>query len=254
MLKGQSDYPLLVWIGGGAWSYVDKDQEMALARRLAEQGIAVASVGHRLSPAVWRDPALDRGIQHPAHIEDIANAFAWLWKHAPEYSYDRDAIFLGGFSSGAHLAALLCMDGRRLDRVGLSTQNIRGVIPISGTYDIADYHQTFLESEQQQHLAEQHVEAVFGDRPEDFRDASPTTYLDQLSVPMLIIADRDLDRYTRLFEERIREVTFDDTVVVHVHGLGHSALWRDISHEPQSFCRDLIVDFIQTRSQSSRGH
>jgi len=47
----QKSAPLLLWIGGGAWSYVDRNMEMNFAENLAAQGIAVASVGHRLSPA-----------------------------------------------------------------------------------------------------------------------------------------------------------------------------------------------------------
>jgi hypothetical protein len=30
--KGKKDVPLLIWIGGGAWSYVDRNQEMELCR------------------------------------------------------------------------------------------------------------------------------------------------------------------------------------------------------------------------------
>ncbi len=73
--KGKAKVPLLIWIGGGAWSYVDRNLEMDLAKQLAQAGIAVASVGHRLSPAVWRDSSLTTGIQHPDHAKDIASAF-----------------------------------------------------------------------------------------------------------------------------------------------------------------------------------
>src|SRR5687767_2191217 len=68
--KGVEDPPLLVWIGGGAWSYVSRDMEMDIARNIAEKGIAVASVSHRLSPATWKDSSLNVGIQHPQHIKD----------------------------------------------------------------------------------------------------------------------------------------------------------------------------------------
>src|SRR5688572_11040411 len=46
--------PLLIWIGGGAWSYVNRNIEMDLARKVPKKGIAVASVSHRLSPATWK--------------------------------------------------------------------------------------------------------------------------------------------------------------------------------------------------------
>ena len=38
--------PLLVWIGAGAWSFVNRHQEMDFARMMGKEGVAVASVGH----------------------------------------------------------------------------------------------------------------------------------------------------------------------------------------------------------------
>ena len=85
--KGVHNPSLLIWIGGGAWSYVDRQVEMDLAKKLAAKGIAVASVGHRLSPATWKDPALDSGVQHPAHITDLSRAIKYLLHNAESYGY-----------------------------------------------------------------------------------------------------------------------------------------------------------------------
>ena len=139
--KGKVRAPLLIWIGGGAWSYVDRNLEMDLAKHLARAGIAVASVGHRLSPAVWRDSSLNTGIQHPEHAKDIASALKWLFDQAPQYGYDRDNLFIGGYSSGGHLAALISLDRSYLKAEGLPANIIRGVIPISGAYDIVAYRE-----------------------------------------------------------------------------------------------------------------
>ncbi|MEL6276867.1 MAG: hypothetical protein AAFU03_17340 [Bacteroidota bacterium] len=76
--------PLLLWVGGGAWAFVNRHQEMPLARKIARQGIAVASVGHRLSTAEWVDPERTEGVKHPDHTEDVAAAFHWLKTHAEE--------------------------------------------------------------------------------------------------------------------------------------------------------------------------
>ena len=82
--EGIEQPPLLLWVGGGAWAYVDRQQEMNLCRRFAEQGLAVASVGHRLSPQLLRGEKSGEGVQHPAHVQDVARAFAWLHAHAAE--------------------------------------------------------------------------------------------------------------------------------------------------------------------------
>lgn len=237
--------PLLIWIGGGAWSYGNKNQEMDLAKKFALEGIAVASVGHRLSPAIWRDPKLNTGVQHPKHIEDIAASVKWLYENAAEYGYDLESFFIGGFSSGGHLAALISLDSSYLNQFGLSPTLFKGIIPISGTYDIADYHKVLLNGGRPE-LAELHVEAVFGDTERDFIGASPIAYLENLSVPILLISDNNMYNYSRLFEDKIRETEFRNMQVVYSYNLSHGDLWRNLSYSEQSMFRDIILSFIET--------
>lgn len=248
MPKGIENYPLLVWIGGGAWSYGDRNVEMDLAKRFAESGIAVASVGHRLSAATWRDSTLNTGIKHPSHIKDVAAAVKWLYRYAPEHGYDKDRIFIGGFSSGAHLAALLSLDYSYLENEGLTKDVIKGMIPISGTYDIEDYHAVFKNGNNPE-MADLHVEAVFGNSREALLNASPTNYLNNLCIPILLICDNGIDRYTRLFEERLQETGFEKYEVIYVD-MGHAELWRNLSNEKESKYRSKIIGFISKSSDN----
>lgn len=205
----------------------------------------MASIGHRLSPATWRDPALNKGIQHPKHIEDIAASVKWLYDHADDYNYDREQFLIGGFSSGGHLAALIALDESYLDAVDLSLDVFKGIVPISGTYDVVNYHEVFANGRTPE-LAELHVEAVFGTTTEDFIKASPTTYLKNLSTPMLLMSDNAVDRYTHLFEESIRATGFKNLEVIYAEDLAHADLWRNISFSEKSPYRDSIIGFIKT--------
>src|SRR4051794_15895190 len=65
--KGQKDYPVLFFIHGGAWRAGSKDGFGRLGRVFARNGVGVVAINYRLSPAV----------KHPAHIQDVARAFAW---------------------------------------------------------------------------------------------------------------------------------------------------------------------------------
>lgn len=246
--KEMKNAPILVWVGGGAWSYVNRNMEMDLARQFANEGIAVASVGHRLSSAYWRDSTHNGGAQHPDHIEDLAAAFKWLYDHADEYGYDNKKMFIGGFSSGAHLAALLSLDEKYLKKHGLSKENIQGVIPVSGAYDVANYHEAFIGSQNPQ-LAELHVESVFGNTEAQFTDASPTNYLENLDVPMLLITDNTVQRYTHFFEDQLLETSFRNFDVVYVYKMTHGELWREMAQENSTY-RDLIKNFIYAQSNS----
>jgi len=242
--EGETKTPLLVWIGGGAWSFVDRHKEMDLAQQFAAKGIAVASVGHRLSAAIWADSSRTEGVKHPIHIQDLAAAFKWLYDHAEEYHWDKEQIFVGGFSSGAHLAALLSLDERYLAAHGLSRENIKGVIPVAGTYDVSHYHAAFANSETRSELADTHVKAVFGDTEDDFAAASPTSYLETMSVPMLLISENNTYNYTRVLEEALKEGRFKDYEVIHVREFGHRDLWENLSFEADSPYRQAMLDFI----------
>lgn len=245
--EGAGKVPLFIWIGGGAWAYGDRHGEMDLARRFAKEGIAVASLGHRMSPAVWRDPALTEGVQHPAHVQDVAAAYKWLFDHAGTYGYDQDQMFIGGYSSGGHLAALLSLDERFLTEVGLKKQDIKGVIPIAGAYDISDYHAVFLNGSRPE-LATLHVEAIFGNTAVHWAEASPSSYVETMSVPMLLVSERNSFNYTRIFEEAIRGTNFSDFSVIHVTEMGHGEFWKHLSQAESSSYRDAIIAFIRSHS------
>ncbi len=247
--KGVKTPPLLVWIGGGAWSYVNRDKEMDVARKFAQKGIAVASLGHRLSAATWKDPALNKGIKHPEHVRDVARAIKFLHVNAGKYGYAPGKLFVGGYSSGGHLSALVAMDGQYLANEGLSKNIIKGVIPIAGTYDVAHYHEV-LAAANGRAFADNHVGSVFGLTKGEFEKYSPTTYVDSLSAPMLLISETNTFKYTRVFEDRLRAREYKALEVLHIHRLNHGELWKHLSFAPQSIYREMIEDFIRRNAEN----
>lgn len=127
--EGKSNVPVLFFIHGGGWRGGDKAYAGLdnIVNICVDMGMAVMSVNYRLSPAV----------KHPTHIQDVARAFAWLYNNASRYGINRDVIFVSGGSAGGHLAALLGLDARYLAEHGLSPKLIKGVMPLSGAYDMA---------------------------------------------------------------------------------------------------------------------
>lgn len=122
--KGAKDFPVLFFVHGGAWTVGDRKQYGLIGKVFARNGIGTAVISYRLSP----------GVKHPAHIEDVARAFAWTHRHIGEYGGRPDRIFVSGQSAGGHLAALLATDEKYLQAHGLTLKDIRGAIPISGIY------------------------------------------------------------------------------------------------------------------------
>lgn len=87
--------PLVVWVHGGGWKGGSKDGSPF--KWLTADGLAVASVGYRLS-----DVAV-----YPAQIHDVRGAVRWLKANAGKYGYRADSIGAVGGSAGGHLVALL---------------------------------------------------------------------------------------------------------------------------------------------------
>ena len=72
--KGLKDFPVVFFIHGGTWSSGDRKMYGNMGQMFARQGIGVVVISYRLSPAVT----------HPAHIEDVARAFAWTAERRPD--------------------------------------------------------------------------------------------------------------------------------------------------------------------------
>ncbi len=131
--RDKKNFPVLVFVHGGAWRSGDRSQYQALGERFARDGIGVAIPSYRLMP---QNP-------HPAQIEDLAAAFAWVVRNISQRGGDASRIYLSGHSAGAHLAALLALDEKYLKKFDLDPSAIRGVIAMSGIYDV-DHLDAFL--------------------------------------------------------------------------------------------------------------
>jgi len=122
--RGHKDYPVLFFIHGGGWTIGDRKMYGGVGQVFAKNGIGVVVISYRLSPQV----------QHPAHIEDVARAFAWTHKNIGKHGGRADQIFVTGQSAGGHLAALLATNETYLKAHGLSLKDIKAAMPISGIY------------------------------------------------------------------------------------------------------------------------
>jgi acetyl esterase/lipase len=241
--NGVDHPPVLIWIGQGAWAYVNKDVEMNICRQIAKQGIAVVSAQHRLSPALLTEKKRPEGVKHPQHVIDISHAFAWVYHHADAYGYDNENIFVGGFSSGAHLSALLAMDNRYLKNRGLSNKLIKAIIPVGGGYDIPDYKEQLVAEDP--NYEQNHINVVFGETHAEHIDASPITYMDSLVTPVLLISEGDTYTYNRAFEALLVEKEIPNIEVLNLHNYTHAGLWRELGGDAPSLCRDYMIGYIK---------
>jgi acetyl esterase/lipase len=91
----------------------------------------------------------------------VAKALGWVRKNIRDFGGDPDRILVGGHSSGAQLAALLCCDQSYGEAEGVSLQNIIGCIPVDGdTYDIP----AIIETAETRRRVHQQPQPKFGHR------------------------------------------------------------------------------------------
>ena len=124
---GRAGAPVVVFWYGGAWQRGSKSQYRFVGAALAESGFVAVLPDYRLYPQV----------RFPEFIDDGAAALRWVTQHAADYGGDPQKIFLMGHSAGAHLAASLALDPTRLTRAGVDPAQIRGLIGLSGPYELA---------------------------------------------------------------------------------------------------------------------
>jgi arylformamidase len=111
--SGAPNAPLFVFIHGGYWQRNHKDMFAFVADGLHPHGIDVALVGYTLAPEA----------SLTAIVSEISRSIDFL--AARSLGYDVKRLFVGGWSAGGHLTALMC-----------SHPGVKGGIAISGLYDL----------------------------------------------------------------------------------------------------------------------
>jgi len=113
--NGGAGAPLFVWVHGGYWRRMSKDESSLVAPPLVRAGANVAVLNYPLAPG----PTLD---------EIVASAragFAAATERARAAGGDAERTFAGGHSVGAQLAAMIAC-----------AFPVRGLFALSGLYDL----------------------------------------------------------------------------------------------------------------------
>ncbi|KAL4623282.1 putative isoprenylcysteine alpha-carbonyl methylesterase ICMEL2 [Arapaima gigas] len=137
---GMTPSSVVVFIYGGAWGSGERCTYCLLALQMAKElSAAVVCPDYSTHP---KGNVLNM-------VQDVADCLVWLKENGHMFNIDTKSIVMIGHSAGAHLCALTTLflvDG--VDELAIEaetqreiTSSIKGVIGLSGVYDVMDHYQ-----------------------------------------------------------------------------------------------------------------
>jgi acetyl esterase/lipase len=164
--EGTTPLPVVIFFYGGSWQGGEKDLYPFVGDAFTAKGFVTVIPDYRVYPEV----------KFPLFVDDGAEVVRWVRDHAGEIGADPSRIYLMGHSAGAHIAALLVLDPRYLERAGVERSSIRAMVGLSGPYDFLPFHTETLRT-------------LFG--PQDgWPETQPIHFVDGSAPPMLLLTGR----------------------------------------------------------------
>ena len=221
------DWPMVVFIHGGGWTWGDRLQKFGgadvysnIGRFLAQQGFGAAVISYRLVWNVtWQDQAAD-----------IARAVAWVQNNMPARGARPKALFVMGHSAGAQLAMRVAVEPNWLQGANGSPSDICGVVAVSGAaYDLEDEVTQKLDTDKDYYRQR----FMHGATEETWRrHASPLRSVDGGDPPfLLLLAASDypsLHRQARLADEHLQKLGLSRGFVI-VPEVDHERMVLELS-------------------------
>jgi acetyl esterase/lipase len=223
--------PVVIYVHGGAWSQGDKALFRHLGEALKDMGMVGVIINYRLSPDVI----------HPAHVEDCASAFAWVYNNIKEYGGNPENIFICGHSAGAHLASLLALDSNYLSKHNLSPLNITGIIALAGVFRL--YKK---QGEPLPPFFSEIFSSAFGDDEKTRLEASPIKHVNKNAPGFLILFGEKENRFMKGQSIHFFEELMDKGVNAEIRelsGLDHVSIITEIWNK-DSVTAEIIENFV----------
>src|SRR6266571_1940694 len=162
--KAPAPAPVFVFIHGGAW------RAGRAATYAAPAEMFIRAGAHYVVPDfAW---VQDCGGSLFPMADQVCRAIAWVYRNAASFGGDPDRLYVGGHSSGAHLAAVAVTTDWQ-SNFDLPPDIIKGGLCASGMYDLAPVRLSHRSSYVR--FTDEMVEAL-----------SPQRHLDRLSAPLIV--------------------------------------------------------------------
>ncbi len=217
-IEATGPLPTILFFYGGSWKGGHKEDYAFVGRALARAGFLVAVADYRVYPE----------IAFPVFVEDGAKAVHWLTENADAHGGRTDGIHLIGHSAGAHIAAMIALDGSYLNAQGLSQAVLGRWVGLAGPY-------AFYPSEID------YVRAVF-EHLTDENAARPIAFVDGNAPPALLLHGSDDTTVVPAHSERLAAALNTagiQSAARFYDGIGHARLVLSLSDPFTGFAPSL---------------
>lgn len=174
----RTNAPVAIFVHGGAWKNLTKNDASYVADGLVPAGMHVAILNFTNLPA----------IRLPGMVEQVRDGIAWVYCNARSFGGDPERLTLVGHSSGAHLSAMALATDWRASRQ-IAANVVKNAALACGVYDLEP---VMLSARSSYIRLEEGEEAAF----------SPMRQVGRIPCPVLIAyADGDTDEFQRQSRE-----------------------------------------------------
>jgi len=156
----------LLFIHGGYWRALDKNDHSFIAPPFVAEGIGVAVVNYDLCPDV----------RIADIVEECRQAVDWLLREGERHGVPARRLVIGGHSAGGHLTAMMYATDWKSR--GSPADAIVGGVSVSGVFDLLPLIDVSFNSDL-------HLD------PQSAREVSPAHLEPLLEVPLLLAAGAD---------------------------------------------------------------
>lgn len=122
----RSGAPVFVFIHGGYWQRLDKNDYDFVARPFVAMGAAVVNVNYDLAPTVTITEI----------VRQVRAAVLWSWQNAGSFNGDRHRIHVSGHSAGGHLTAMVAATDWPALATDVPADIVKSGHAISGLYEL----------------------------------------------------------------------------------------------------------------------
>ena len=120
----QPNAPVNVYIHGGYWRAVSKDDVSQLAEHFHKKGVTSVLLEYDLCPNVTLTDI----------VRQTRAGLAWTYRNIADYGGDPERIYISGSSAGGHLVAMMLAHDWEKDE-GIPNDFIKGSVAITGVMD-----------------------------------------------------------------------------------------------------------------------